>query len=60
MEQRLRDLLAGMKVPKSKTNLVLANLMWLHRNLAINNLNHPDFREAKLIIRTMLRNMTAS
>lgn len=45
--QRLEQILLTMEVPPMRR----ADLGWLMRNLAIRNSEHPDFKEAKSLIR---------
>jgi hypothetical protein len=50
---QLRDLLFHMDVPAYRIERM--DLGWLHRNLGINNGNHPDFDEAEHLVDTLLR-----
>lgn len=53
MTDQLRDLLFHMDVPARRIDMM--DLGWLHRNLGINNGNHPDFEEADRLVKAMLR-----
>ncbi len=46
---RLLEILAGMDVPSARVE----DIGWLLRNLAINNFDHPDLREAIAILRRL-------
>lgn len=59
MEKRLIQLLNRMGVPKDRIGTGVHSLIWLHRNLALNYSNHPNYKEAKNIIRTLLRDRTS-
>lgn len=39
----INTILESMIVPASRRELNKSNIMWLLRNLAIENANHPDF-----------------
>ena len=49
----LADLLIHMDVPAYRVERM--DLGWLHRNLGINNGNHPDFEEADRLVKVLLR-----
>lgn len=61
MEQRLIRLLKKMEVPNNRIGTDIHNLIWFHRNLGQFHkyLNHPNFQEAKKIIRSLLREKTS-
>lgn len=61
MEQRLIQLLKKMGVPNNRIGTGVHSLIWLHRNLGKVHkyLSHPNFQEAKKIIRTLLRGKTS-
>lgn len=53
MTDQLRDLLFHLDVPAYRVERM--DLGWLHRNLGINNGNHPDFEEADRLVDALLR-----
>lgn len=56
MQKQLRDILMTMEVPSFRTQYMSQhNLLWLQRNLAINNSDHPKLDEALGLLRNLIR-----
>lgn len=57
--KRLNKLLWKMDVPQGRCKTrEIHQLMWLRRNIHINNHNHPDFQEANDLLKRLLWNST--
>jgi len=50
---RLIEILSTMKIPALR--LERRDWSWINRNLAVQNKNHPDFREAIKLVRDAIR-----
>lgn len=56
MQKQLRFTLETMEVPSFRTQFMSQhNLLWLQRNLAINNADHPKLDEALGLIKQLIR-----
>lgn len=54
----LDTLLADMDVPKFRRDTSqLGNLMWLERNLAINNGQNPNFHKVMVLVHEKMRSL---
>ena len=51
----LGTLLELMEVPEMRRELTKRNLMWLNRNIAANNSEHPLFETARELLTQILR-----
>jgi len=51
----LGTIIAQMDLPEMRKKMTFSNLMWLNRNIAIRNRNHPLFSAARGIITNILR-----
>ena len=59
-EENLEKILSTMDLPKDRiSKLTLDNLLWLNRNLAINNSGHPGVLTARMMIQIRLRELGA-
>jgi len=59
-EENLEKILSTMDLPKDRiSKLTLDNLLWLHRNFAINNAGHPAVLTARMLIQARLRELGA-
>lgn len=57
MKERLEQILATMDIPENRREINFGNLSWMIRNLAIRNRNHPDFEEARDLVRKLFKEM---
>ena len=55
MKERLEQILATMDIPENRREINFGNLSWMIRNLAIRNRNHPDFEEARDLVRKLFK-----
>lgn len=55
MRERLEQILATMDIPENRREINFGNLSWMTRNLAIRNRNHPDFEEARDLVRKLFK-----
>jgi hypothetical protein len=52
---RLEEILSTMNLPQTRRDTThYQNVRWLQRNMAIANSHHPDFKEAKELLRREL------
>jgi hypothetical protein len=51
MDKRLAEILSTMNIPESRKTDVL----WLNRNVGIQNGNHPDFKECIKLLKKEMR-----
>ena len=51
----LGTILEQMEVPEMRRELTKRNLMWLNRNIAANNSEHPLFETARELLTQILR-----
>lgn len=59
-EDRLKEILDTMDIPSQRKEVgIISNLSWLNRNIGIRNSNHPQFDEAILCIRMLMRDLYA-
>lgn len=57
MKERLEQILATMDIPENRREINFGNLSWMIRNLAIRNGSHPDFGEARDLVRKLFKEM---
>lgn len=57
MKERLEEILTTMDIPENRREINFGNLSWMIRNLAIRNGNHPDFEEARNLVRKLFKEM---
>lgn len=57
MKERLKEILTTMDIPENRREINFGNLSWMIRNLAIRNGNHPDFEEARDLVRKLFKEM---
>lgn len=57
MKERLEQILATMDIPENRREINFGNLSWMTRNLAIRNGKHPDFEEARDLVRKLFKEM---
>lgn len=56
MQKQLRGILATMDVPSFRTQFMSQhNLLWLQRNIAINNADHPQLDEALSLVKQLIK-----
>lgn len=55
MKERLEEILTTMDIPENRREINFGNLSWMIRNLAIRNGNHPDFEEARDLVRKLFK-----
>lgn len=57
MKERLEEILTTMDIPENRREINFGNLSWMIRNLAIRNGNHPNFEEARDLVRKLFKEM---
>lgn len=57
MKERLKEILVTMDIPENRREINFGNLSWMIRNLAIRNRKHPDFEEARDLVRNLIKEM---
>jgi hypothetical protein len=56
LQKQLRSILVTMDVPSFRTQYMSQhNLLWLQRNLPINNSEHENFTEAMNLVKMLIR-----
>ncbi len=51
--EELQKIIETMDIPQMRRNLIPQNIMWLNRNLRINNSQHPDIEKAMTLIKKL-------
>lgn len=54
-KERLSEILSTMDVPEIRREINLGNLSWLTRNMAVRNRSHPDFEEARGLVKNLFK-----
>jgi hypothetical protein len=55
LERQLAALIEPMNIPKLRRDVTqLANIMWLSRNMFVQNSQHPNFQQADAILKALL------
>ena len=58
--EKLAELIATMDLPEGNRDLTsFRNVMWLTRNMVIRNGDHPNFDEASVVLKRVVRRMLA-
>ena len=58
--EKLAELIATMDLPEGNRDLTsFRNVMWLTRNMGIRNGDHPNFDEASVVLKRVVRRMLA-
>jgi len=53
--KRLEEILETMDIPKFRVPMTNPNARWLSRNMAVRNSEHPDFEEAKELLKQIMK-----
>lgn len=54
-KERLSEILSTMDIPEIRREINLGNLSWLTRNMAVRNRSHPDFEEARSLVKNLFK-----
>lgn len=54
-KERLSEILSTMDIPEIRREINLGNLSWLTRNMVVRNRSHPDFEEARTLVKNLFK-----